>query len=141
MAQTVNDFLQVPYVDGGRDWAGLDCWGIVRLARSALFGKPLLESFGHILNKGCEAHHQAMTDVYHQLKDQYQEVLAKPGAIACCFKGGVLIHVGVVVSDGGMVKVLHTRAGNGAQLLNLRNFNRLSVDVRYFDDSDHHHVP
>ena len=140
MAQTVNDFLQVPYVDGGRDWSGFDCWGCVRMARAELFGKSLMNAFGHVIPNRQQHHYQAMTDVFNQFKHQYQEVEPRPGAIAGCFKKGLLLHVGIVVNNNGRLAVLHTNA-SGPKLESLKSFNRLSLDVRYFDDCDHNHLP
>ena len=134
MTKTLSDFLTIPYVDGGRDWTGLDCWGIVRAARYWLLNRPLLTSFGHIINNGGHDHYQGMTAAYHSLKNHYQEVQPVPGAIACCFNQDTLIHVGVVVRSSNILKVLHTRYRTGPHLTSIRNFNRLAVDVRYFDD-------
>ena len=133
MQVSANDFLDVPYVDGGRDMSGLDCFGQLRLARHLLFDKPLLESFGHITNNGCEDHYEPMTEVYHQLKAGYEQCEPRPGAIACCFRHGLLLHVGLVVEDNGLLKVLHTNAA-GPHLMKIKTFDRLSTDVRFFDD-------
>lgn len=139
-AIALKDFLSVPYVDGGRDWGGLDCWGIVRAVRYWLLNLPMLDSFGHITNNGGHDHYQGMTAAYHELKNNYQEVTPAPGAIACCFNQGTLIHVGVVVTSGNQLKVLHTRYKTGPHLTSLRHFNRLAVDVRYFNDRHPDHL-
>lgn len=43
----VEDYLQIPYVDGGRDRAGCDCWGLVRLVLRERAGVAC-ESYGEI---------------------------------------------------------------------------------------------
>ena len=133
---TVNDFLTVPYVDGGRSLAGLDCWGQVRLARAQLFNKDIARSYGHILcaNKG------GMTDAFIEMLPYFTEVAPKAGAIACCFRHNTLLHVGLVVEEQGL-KVLHTNAKRGGHLLSLSAFTRLALDVRYFDDSSNLNLP
>ncbi|GAA4879756.1 hypothetical protein [Ferrimonas pelagia] len=137
---SVNDFLAVPYLDGGRDMDGLDCWGQVRLARALLFGRDMATSYGHIL---C-ANKPGMTDAFAQMLPRFAEVSPRPGAVACCFKPDaeqrpVLLHVGLVVEAEG-IKVLHTNAKAGPHLLPLRAFGRLSLDVRFFDDCHRDHL-
>ncbi|PSW53062.1 NlpC/P60 family protein [Photobacterium leiognathi] len=125
----INDFLTVPYVDGGRTLSGLDCWGQVRLARAKLFGKDLARSYGHVLcaNKG------GMTAAFSEMMPYFREVEPQAGAIACCFRHNTLIHVGLVVEEQGL-KVLHTNAKRGGHLLSLSAFERLALSVKYFDD-------
>lgn len=42
-----NRYVGVPFVDGGRDMAGLDCWGLVRLIYADQLGITL-PSYGEI---------------------------------------------------------------------------------------------
>ncbi len=43
----IEDYLRVPYVDGGRNRAGCDCWGLVRLVLLERAGVAC-ESYGEI---------------------------------------------------------------------------------------------
>lgn len=43
----VEDYLLVPYLDGGRDRSGADCWGLVRLVLLERAGVQV-ESYGEI---------------------------------------------------------------------------------------------
>ncbi|MCP4867048.1 MAG: phage tail protein [Alteromonas sp.] len=135
---TLNDFLKVPYVDHGRDLDGLDCYGQVFLARSLLFKRPLNGDYSHI-HPDDKA---AMTAVYFECLPNFELVTTPtppPGAIGGCFKkdaagNDVLLHVGLVVVVDGQTKILNTGRESGPELMPLRAFKRLALDVRFYDD-------
>lgn len=136
------DLLAVPYVDGGRDLSGLDCYGQVWYARQHVVRRPLSRSYAHIL---C-ANKEGMTAAFFAMLPAFIEVLPRHGAIGCCFKRDaegtpILLHVGLVLNVDGQLKVLNTNAKSGAELLPVRGFNRLAVEVRYYDDSHDPGVP
>ena len=142
MKLTLNDLLSVPYVDGGRDLSGLDCYGQVWFARHHIINRPLSRSYSHIL---C-ANKVGMTEAFFAMLPHFESVPARHGAVGCCFKKDadgqdVLLHVGLVVLVDGQMKVLNTNAKSGPELMPLRTFNRLALDVRYYDDRHDPNLP
>ncbi|MEI8598930.1 hypothetical protein P4S64_19020 [Vibrio sp. M60_M31a] len=99
---TLNDLMNVPYLDYGRDENGADCWGWLRWVRHHHHGLPLLKSFGTV-DPDDKA---GMTNAYHQLLDNYVETKPMDGAIACHLIGDTLVHVGVVVNEEWFEKSL-----------------------------------
>lgn len=129
---TLASIMTVPYVDGGRDLSGLDCWGLVRLVRHHHHGLPLLESFGRVLPDDKAG----MTRGYHDLVAGFVETAPVDGAIACHFLGDALWHVGVVVDECGL-KVLHTgRKQARPSLTRLAEFERMAMVTRYYIEHD-----
>lgn len=135
---TLNDFLKVPYVDHGRDLDGLDCYGQVFLARSLLFHRPLGDDYQHIHPDDKVA----MTSAYFECLPNFKLVTSQnppPGSVGCCFRkdangNDVLLHVGLVVIVDGQIKVLNTSKKSGPEIMPLRSFTRLALDVRFYDD-------
>lgn len=123
-----DDYLTIPYVDGGRDAAiGLDCWGLVRDVLHKHFALPLLNDFG-LIHADDKAN---MTRAYQQVKNAFSPCHPIAGAIAAGFNGSALIHVGVVIDVNGL-HVLHTSSKHGMSKSRVRRFNRLFSEVKYY---------
>ncbi|NRA56230.1 MAG: phage tail protein [Gammaproteobacteria bacterium] len=120
-------YLTIPYIDGGRTAAGLDCWGLCREVLHQQFGLPKLDGFGSI----SPDDKTAITRAYHQIEPQFIESAPIPGAIAAGFKGDLLIHVGIVVESNGL-KILHTSSRHGPSKISLRTFYRLFSRVKCY---------
>lgn len=132
---TLNDLLKVPYLDGGRDLSGLDCYGQVWFGRQHIVARPLVRSYAHIL---C-SNKSGMTEAFFSMLPMFEEVKPRHGAVGCCFRKDadgkdVLLHVGLVLFVDGQLRVLNTNAKSGPELMPLRQFDRLALDVRYYDD-------
>jgi len=124
----LEQFLTVPYIDGGRDISvGLDCWGLVRHVLHDVFKAPLLECFA-----GIDRHTQSLiTQGYEKSVVQFKRCQPKAGAVACCFHStGAMHHVGVCINDH---QVLHTSSKKGVCILKLRVFKRLANRVEFFE--------
>ena len=128
MSAWINDYLAVPYVDGGRDCRGFDCWGLVRHALHHHFGVPWLTSFGHV----SPDDKPGMTGGFSAVVPAFVPGACVPGAVACGFRGDCLVHVGVVV-DNGKLQVLHTGRGHGPALNTARAFRRLFERVEFYE--------
>ena len=123
-----DDYLTIPYVDGGRDASvGLDCYGAVRDVLHKYFAVPLLNAFGFI-----HADDKVnMTRAYRHVKKAFVPCAPKAGVIAAGFNGDALIHMGVVIETNGL-QVLHTSSKHGMSKCSVRRFNRLFSKVKYY---------
>lgn len=128
---TINDYIHVPYVARGRDIeTGLDCWGLVRHARTALFGSEPLP----ILDGLEPDDKRSVTRNYVDMKNSFRPSQFTPGAIACAFMSGVCVHVGIVVKADGRLWVLETDLPGGVSLTRKTDFEDRYTKVEYFND-------
>jgi len=130
---TLNDLMNVPYLDCGPDENGADCWGWLRLVRHHHHGLPLLKSFGTV----DPDDKVGMTNAYHQLLDNYVETKPMDGAIACHLIGDTLVHVGVVVNEGGLKVAQTGRKAGRPWLSRLSDFERMSLITRYYIEHEY----
>ncbi|OCH31980.1 phage tail protein [Aliivibrio fischeri] len=130
---TLNELMNVPYCDHGRDGSGLDCWGFVRLVRNYHHNLPMLASFGTV----SPDDKSGMTKGYDQVVTEFCQTEPIDGAIACHFIGETLIHVGVVINENGL-KVAHTgRKLRRPRLVRLSEFERMALVTRYYIEHDY----
>lgn len=127
----INDYLFTRYENHGRGPDAFDCWGLVRDALYNHFDVPLLESYGlvHPDNK------HEMTKSYRGEVRHFLPGKAQSGAVAACFRGCQLIHVGLCVSP---FKVLHTSRKYGPSLDALRVFSRQFTRVEFYIYAGNH---
>lgn len=125
----IEDYLSVPYVDGGRDMTGLDCWGQSRLVLHNVFNKPLFKSFGHV----SPDDKTNLTHSYAQIVDQFKPCQPKEQAIACGFRGQSLIHMGLCVLVDGQLQILHTSRRKGPSIVKIADFKRLFFEVKFYE--------
>lgn len=130
---TLDDLLHVPYVPNGRDPEGADCYGLARLARHHLYGKPLMASFTHV--EGQDK--RAMTRAQEVWANDFSECKPKAGAVAFCWRGRLCCHAAVVVDVDGRLMILETdepgRSERGPRLVSLRKFEQRFARVAYYD--------
>lgn len=121
------------WVTDGMDYPRLNCWGLVRLARSELFGKPLLPRFDiHAEDKRGLT--EACHDVVNTLLD---ECVPRPGAIAACWRGRLCVHVALLVQYHGRLSVLEIDKGISARIVRHRDWIRNWPRITYYDDKAH----
>ena len=123
-----SQYMDCPYVDGGRGPVEFDCWGLVREVLHARFAVPLLPSFGLV----CPDDKPAMTNGYCQIVKALVPSVPKAGAVMAGFVGQNLVHVGVCIDDGGLLKVLHTSRNKGVRLDSVRSFKRLFLRTEFY---------
>lgn len=125
----INDYLNVPYVEGGRDMSGLDCWGATRFVLHHIFNLPLFTSFGHVRSK----HKSEFNGAYSVLAEQFNECSPKDGAVACGFTAGNMVHMGVCIELDGQLMIFHTCRKHGGSFVRLAAFNRLFFEVKFYE--------
>lgn len=98
----VDHYLRASYRDGARGPDEYDCWGLVREVRSAIYGKRLLPSWGHVRHDMAGE----FTRAYREEAEQMAPCAPEVGAIACVFRGSLCLHVAVVVEIDGELAIL-----------------------------------
>lgn len=127
----IEKYLFIPYVPGGREISGFDCWGLVLLVRQAL-GLPVLDG-------PAEANREnplAMQRLYRRLTTGPLEARdeLRPGDIAAVFKAGVLVHVAVAIEIDGRIALIETNPGSGVRWMFLDRFLQTYYKVTFYAD-------
>lgn len=130
----LNDLLQVPYVADGRSPEGADCYGLTRLARVHLFGKPWMPEHGRV-----DGHDKkALTSALLQEAVNYNVCQPHAGAIATAWRGKLCAHIAIVAEVDGKPMILETdepgKGRHGPRLVAIRAFERRFLKVVYYDD-------
>lgn len=128
----INRFLVSKYVAGGRDFPNLDCYGLVRLARHELFGKPMLPSCPAAEPGALRAITSACEDV--SIECGMSPSACTPGAIATAWRGKLCVHVGLVIEADGRQWILETDIGTGPCLTRPGKFEERYTRVIYYAD-------
>ena len=129
---TIDDFLQTRYVPFGRAVPELDCWGLVRLARTSLFGRAMLPSYSETDPEDKAGLTMAAGEVREQ--SGFKEVQPRPGAIATGWRARLCVHVGLIVEADGRLWVLETDTGTGPTLTKINAFEARYTRVVFYDD-------
>lgn len=126
----IEKYRNIPYVKGGRDLAGLDCWGLVRLVRNEIKG-DLLPEFNGVdpLDKRNLTKSKESCVIDFDLK----RVDISSGAIVCGFTGKLCFHVGIVIEVDGRLFILETDEGTGVVLTSPQMFKSRFSKVEYYD--------
>ena len=124
-------YLRIPYVEGGRDESGMDCWAMARAVRHEVYHLPLLPSHSEV----APADKAAMTAVAQDIIDctGLKECTAQEGAIAAAWAGRRCVHVGIVVQADGRLWILETDEPTGPCLTPVRVFENRYTRVTYYD--------
>lgn len=125
----IRKYLGSRYVDHGRILPELDCWGLVRAVLRER-GVGLFPAFGAVHPDDKSGMTEAMTG----LISTFATTPPTPDAIACLFRGEVLLHVGVVLAVDGVLVVLHTGRRTGPRLQPVESFLREygASNVRFY---------
>jgi len=110
----VDEYVGIPFVSCGRDRAGCDCYGLIRLVLNEKFGKNLpvlLGEYEDALNhRGTAA-----------LIDRLSPLLAgdpvhdpEPGDVAVLRFEGWPSHLGIFIGDG---RILHSDTASGGSVV------------------------
>jgi cell wall-associated NlpC family hydrolase len=100
----VEKYVGIPFVDHGRSWQGVDCWGLVKLVYETEC-RILLPSYGEISA-------EELTRVAHEVAEESSKEPWRPVTDPILFDVAVMhrrkapVHVGVVVALNP-VRLLH----------------------------------
>jgi probable lipoprotein NlpC len=106
---TLNEFqrkaIGVPFVERGRDYEGWDCWGLVVAAYRDVLGIHVPDYVDYYSTQ----EYRLIARVFAgRSGDEWVKVDPRPMAIACIYRRGVVIHVGLVVPGR---KIMHVEQG------------------------------
>jgi len=107
MNHWASKYVGIPYLLGGRDRKGLDCWGLLRLIYLEVKEIQLPELPGI-----CAQATLGIAHSIHQISTQEWHLLDKPeeACVVAMSQKEILHHVGIwTFSDGG--KIIHCREG------------------------------
>lgn len=130
----ISKYLTTRYVKGGRGPVDLDCYGLVRLGRTELFGRPLMPLCADARPGDLRAITRAVQEVAG-----LQCMLPAdptPGAVATAWRASLCVHVGLVVEADGRRWVLETDESTGPCITPLKKFESRYSRVIYYDDQD-----
>ena len=113
MYKWVNNYIGIPFLSGGRDCNGVDCYGLVRLVMKEQYSYDLpvfIGTYTNALNL-----QQTKNLFIEQVPVLTGENLEKPqeGAICLIKHRGLLSHVGIYAGDN---YIIHSRDNVGVIL-------------------------
>lgn len=127
MSLDLEKYMMSRYVNGGRVWPNLDCWGMTRSASKDVHGVtlPLLNGLdaGSLMGKSRN---------YVRLAKIMPECEPKHGAIAAVVTGKACEHVGLCIDLSGSVYVMETTEASGPRIIPLASFIKDRGNVRYY---------
>ena len=115
MEPWVADYIGSPYLEHGRDRAGCDCWGLVRLVLSEQWGK-VLPDLGSDYGAVEASITQRLISQTSALIEAEKVADYQPGDIVVLRVLGVPSHVGVIV---GRWHFLHVQRGTDSAISRL----------------------
>lgn len=127
---TLLELLGKQYERGGRGPDVYDCWGMARIARHALHGKPLMPLFpgvDHTLPR-------KITEGLAESVAAMRRCEPEPGAIAPAFRGRLCVHIGTVIEIPEGLRILDTNAETGPRIMRIKDFEMQYTRVEYWND-------
>jgi cell wall-associated NlpC family hydrolase len=105
-------YIGIPFRDGGRDFSGLDCWGLVRLVWHEERG-ILMPDMGDEYSSAFERGDVCGLFGKYTAQDWNEDVTDRPRQeldVLVFTIGGLEIHAGLWVRDGEMLHVMQGMA-------------------------------
>lgn len=123
---TLEKYSLGEYVEGGRVWPHVDCYGLVLEVRRDM-GLQDWPDWPEA-RKGDGS----MVRVGLQLVKSLERCEPEPGAMAVCFERRLNYHVAVVVEVNGQLEVLEVNPRRNVRLSPIRRFERKFQSVEYY---------
>ncbi|WP_024559574.1 nitrite transporter [Franconibacter pulveris 601] len=123
----IDKYRSVIWQMGGRVYPVLDCYGVVHEVRKDL-GLPGWPVFEGVIREG-----DTMARLCADFSRTVRRTEAKEGAVAACYSGGVIDHLGVVISLDSMLQVMESNPHRNVTVLPLARFERLYSKVEYYE--------
>ncbi len=131
--EIISTAMRVPYLPGGRDLDGWDCYGSVRWLYQQYTG-ILMPEFPAISHKESMSTQRAAWAVH----DHVEECEFQPLALAAQYKGRRWVHIGLVLPDRRIIHAFDDI--NKTTTHRRRAFEMLAPVTKYYQwkDSDGH---
>lgn len=126
----LNRYLASIYRDGGRGPVEYDCWGLARAVRNEIYGCSLLREWGYVDPNSK----RQVTGAWKKALPLLERSQPSLGALACVFRGRLLLHLGVIVDADRGLSVLETLPATGPRILPISRFERIYQCVEYWND-------
>lgn len=112
LEELVSKLYDIPYVEGGRDTSGADCWGLCLICLEEYFGVQVEAFQGISYNDGFMDNNTKVAEwiAAHMGDIFYQAEQPQVGDVILLNVCGLPIHMGFVIDEGLMV---HTARGHG----------------------------
>lgn len=124
----IDKYLAVKWQMGGRAFPVLDCYGIVHEVRRDL-GLPEWPAFEGVIKTPQS---NDMGIVCDEFKRDLTQCQPHAGAVAACYTGKIIGHLGVVVELNGLLYVLECNPRRNVTILPLARFERQYLKVEYY---------
>lgn len=119
-------YLAGRYVEGGRVWPEIDCYGLILIVRDDL-GLPEWPIFDGVTKRENGLHRLGT-----KLARQVERCEPCHGAVAACYASGLMSHVAIVVETPHGLAVLECNPGTNVTAVPLRRFMRRFVRVEFY---------
>lgn len=119
MSLDLERYMRSRYVNKGREWPDLDCWGLTRLAFHERHGidLPMLENLDAASLMGKSRNYARLSKILPQCDPQ-------DGSIAAVVTGNVCEHVGLCIAIAGVLYVMETTLESGPRIIPMTEFKR-----------------
>jgi len=120
------EYLIGNYVEGGREWPNVDCYGIIMKLRQDL-GLAPWPIFDGVTKKANGLHNMG-----EQLKQNLTPCEPCEGAGVACYKGDLMVHVAIVVNTPTGLEVAECNPGTNVTFTPLRRFKRRFLRLEFY---------
>lgn len=122
----IDKYRSVTWQMGGRAFPVLDCYGLVHEVRRDL-GLPPWPAFEGVIKEGDRMH-----STFREFLSSVTRCEPAQGAVAACYKGGMVTHVAIVIAIDGLLYAMENNTGTNVSILPLARFERKFVKVEYY---------
>lgn len=122
---------EVKWELNGMEYPRLNCWGLVRHVRSAMFGLPVLPSTPDI-----SAHDKKrLTERCAEITAESLQEITTPvaGCIATAWRNRLCVHVGIVVESEGRLCIMDCERA-GVRVMRAQDWAARFLRVVYYHD-------
>lgn len=122
----IDKYRSVTWRMGGRAFPVLDCYGLVHEVRRDL-GLPPWPIFEGVIEEGERVH-----AAFLEFQPSVTRCDPAQGAVAACYKGGMVTHVAIVLEIDGLLYAIESNTGTNVSILPLARFERKFLKVEYY---------